>query len=253
MRRFDKKKLMKKANILAEKRYLASKGLINENDVNEYDYEYLKHKYSGLPQDKKDALMAKGKERQIRDGIKLRPQKDAETELFALPSDFWLNKQDLKPFEGAPIILNKLTENPNMHGDEFLKLANKFGGHKVLQLIDTSNKKYRDEISFEFSFDIRNVVAPKFDGATIDIDGKMYVTLSALNDKHKPPFSLTAKSIHLNYHGIEGRIIPTDRKGAMRLVNRIKEMLEKEYGKFDTQKPLFLQKINIHPNALIKN
>lgn len=35
MRRFDKKHNMEKANILAEQRYLESKGLISENDINE--------------------------------------------------------------------------------------------------------------------------------------------------------------------------------------------------------------------------
>ena len=37
MRRFDKKKNISKVNLLAEQRYLVSKGLITE-DINEMDY-----------------------------------------------------------------------------------------------------------------------------------------------------------------------------------------------------------------------
>lgn len=37
MRRFDKKNNIRNANLLAEQRYLQSKELINENEINEYD------------------------------------------------------------------------------------------------------------------------------------------------------------------------------------------------------------------------
>jgi hypothetical protein len=44
MRRFDNKKSIKKANLLAEQRYLQSKGLIKEEDVDYTKHGLVKHK-----------------------------------------------------------------------------------------------------------------------------------------------------------------------------------------------------------------
>lgn len=50
MRRFDKNKNIKKANLLVEQRYLNSKGLINENDSEDWDLEDRKQQYGINPE-----------------------------------------------------------------------------------------------------------------------------------------------------------------------------------------------------------
>lgn len=49
MRRFDKDKTIQKANILAEQRYLHSKGLLKENFDDHVSYEFT---YNGIVKDK---------------------------------------------------------------------------------------------------------------------------------------------------------------------------------------------------------
>jgi hypothetical protein len=50
MRRFDKNKNIKKANLLAEQRHLQSKGLINENDSEDWELEDRKQQYGINPE-----------------------------------------------------------------------------------------------------------------------------------------------------------------------------------------------------------
>jgi len=50
MRRFDKNENIRKANLLAEQRYLASKGLINENDSEDWELEDRKQQYGINPE-----------------------------------------------------------------------------------------------------------------------------------------------------------------------------------------------------------
>jgi hypothetical protein len=50
MRRFDKKNNIRNANLLAEQRYLASKGLINENDSEDWELEDRKQQYGINPE-----------------------------------------------------------------------------------------------------------------------------------------------------------------------------------------------------------
>jgi len=50
MRRFDKNENIRKANLLAEQRYLASKGVINENDSEDWELEDRKQQYDINPE-----------------------------------------------------------------------------------------------------------------------------------------------------------------------------------------------------------
>jgi hypothetical protein len=50
MRRFDKKNNIRKANMLAEQRYLKSKGLISENDSEDWELEDRKQQYGINPE-----------------------------------------------------------------------------------------------------------------------------------------------------------------------------------------------------------
>lgn len=214
MRRFDKKKNMGKANLLAEQRYLESKGLIKEDELGEYDYSGFKNKYSGMDTERMDNLVSKGKERQVRDGIKLIPTRNSEFELYVLPSDINFSQPDLSEL-----------------------------------------KNRRNEIKLTFNFYIDNGVLKGKDSTnTIDINGSINAILRPLNDKEKPPYSLDVQNIRLTNNGFDGVFTPADRKGGMKLINAIKEMLIKEYGKFDMKKPLFIpgENIKAHPNAFIK-
>jgi hypothetical protein len=50
MRRFDKNENIRKANMLAEQRYLKSKGLISENDSEDWELEDRKKQYGINPE-----------------------------------------------------------------------------------------------------------------------------------------------------------------------------------------------------------
>lgn len=217
MRRFDKKYNMQKANLLAEQRYLK---LISESELEEYDYNKFKSDYSGMDKDKMDALIGKGKERQLRDGIKLDFKGGTrEGSLFITPSDIYLYKPNLDLFKKAPS---------------------------------------SDKIEFTFTLTIENCLIVWNDGKNngndeISIDGQLNVILSPLNDKDKPPFSMDVKSIKLYKTNFADRLRP-DRKGAIKLAETIKTLFIEEYGKFDFNKPLFIpaENIKIHPNSFIK-
>lgn len=252
MRRFDKKYNMEKVNLLAEQRYLK---LISESELEEYDYNKFKSDYSGMDKDKMDALISKGKERQIRDGIKLNFKADTmEGSLFITPSDIHLYKPNLDLFKKAPSMIDKLRGTTV---DDFYA-TNK--GDKdfrdAMRIIDIKNKKYEDEIKFTFTFTVENclIVSSNNNLDEISIDGQLNVILSPLNDKDKPPFSMDVKGVKLYKTNFADRFIPDSRKDANNLAKTISKLLIEEYGKFDFNKPLFIpaENIKIHPNSFIK-
>jgi len=252
MRRFDKTKNILKANILAESRYLESKGLVNEYDRGQFD-----SKYYNLDKERKEKLIDYSKERQIRDGLKFKGL-NQKYEYYFLKDD--INIYYFKDNEIEPLI----TTMRNL-GDFFKEYNPDFGSSNLSYLIqkykirpefvDFDKKNLKDSIKLTVRGSINNVLAPSlFNDGELSFDIDMVGNLKKQSDKYTPPFILDITTIQVRSMsgGDRGVIIPIDAKNAIMFNNIIKDKILEIYGKFDFNNPIFIKDVKIDRNATVK-
>ena len=244
MRRIDKKLNMMKANLLAESRYLESKGLIKEDDTNlaensldEYDYNKFDRTYGTLEKDRKEKINQFGKDRQFRDGIRL---KSLEGNIKAALSPVLSKDISCRHFKthaipdlvdtlslAAKIYAGNVNTPINTFDDDRVK---KFFDYKAYEIFNIESvngnpviKGYKKEIGqVELESRLPNTLI-NF-GETSNIEIVTIGTFIPNNDKVNPPFTYKVEGIN-----IELGLIPSSPQDAIKLIEIIKAAIKKAY------------------------
>lgn len=286
MRRFDKKYNIQKANMLSEQRYLESKGLINEQEMNEYDIDSFDRNYKNLPKNRKDNVKDFLNKRQETNGYRLRSVNKDEAEDYnknfksgwdngswiqknekQVSPDLFITSDDLKG--GGNITLkDKLNANVLTKVGNIIKVLNDYGKGNLSgafskiyneykinpdSFIDTSKTPFdlKDEIEFKTSFSIWHA-KPENDNGRITLSVEVSGSLNKMEkNNYYPPYKVVINKITIEHAGL-GVYIPADNEARNFIMNRIKEIIKENY-KFSNNKNIFVKEVNIDRNSFYKS
>lgn len=252
MRKIEKKINLNNANLLAESRYLESKGLLNEYDRGQFDTKYPK-----LGKEKKEKIIDYSKERQIRDGLKFKGL-NQENDYYFLKNDiniYYLNDDEIEPLITTMKNLYYFFQeyNPDFSNSNLSYLTQKY---KIRpEFVDFNKKNLKDSINLTVRGSVNNVLAPSlFKDGELWFDIVIVGNLKKQSDKYIPKFifNITSITISSNSGGEKGVIIPSDVKNGVMFNDIIKDKILEKYGKFDFNDDVFIEKVEIDRHALLK-
>ena len=241
-----------------------------QEELDEYDYRSFDQNYGTLEKDRKEKINQFGKDRQARDGIKMKsltmdisgflsPRLSNDIYCRSFETHTISNLDDVLSF--AAKLYTQQINNGNKpfyieKDDETYKF---FLHNQAYDIFDVVNKGggafikgYKQDITHvELEFNLRNTLI-NFNTnrgdtrqETKDIKLVTIGTLVKNNDKINPPFTYKINGIKL-----ELGLIPSSPQDAIKLISIIKETIKNEY-KFELNK-LFISDVIIEKQAFSK-
>jgi hypothetical protein len=256
MRRFEKKQNIAKANILTEQRYLESKGLIKE-----YDIESVDRNYSRLPDDRKKNVKDFLTKRQLDQGYVLKSVEGGEFNLF-------LTRDDINGI--TPIMISDRHDTgifKNVNG--MVKLSKSFKLDRDYNswifavrdeykfdpyvIFDTSKRpliRLKENIKCKFTTSMNHLMTEI--GDTISMEVELSGVLMKENDDYYPPFTLIINSIKIGGNN-KGYVVPADNEGKKFIIDKITSLVKEKYKyKGYEGNDIFIKTVKVDRNSFYK-
>jgi len=230
---------------------------LNESDLDEYDYNKFDRTYGTLEKDRKEKILQFGKDRQFRDGIRL---KSLEGNIKAVLSPVLSKDISCRYFKthAIPDLVDTLSLAAKIYAGNVNTPINTFDDDRVKKFFDykayeifnieyvNSNpviKGYKEIAQVVLESRLPNTLI-NF-GNTQNIEIATIGTFIPNNDKVNPPFTYKVEGIK-----IELGLIPSSPQDAIKLIEIIKAAIKEAYP-FGLNK-LFISDVIIEKQAFSK-